>query len=114
MQIGIEIFTDTPARPYKSLGVIKAKVAPMGGMMAKQPTIEDANYKLQEIAASLKANGVINVTYTRGISAMSWKALYAEGEAVIFESEDFACPVCAEQIKRAAQKCRFCGTDLPK
>lgn len=112
MQLGIEIFTDTPNRAYKSLGVIKAKIAPMGGAMAKQPTIEDANFKLQEVAAGMQANGVINVTYNRGISAFSWKALYAEGEAVIFEAEDYPCPVCAEQIKRAAKKCRFCNTDL--
>lgn len=108
--LGIELFTDTPAKPYKSLGRIKAKVAPMGGIVAKQPTIEDANFKLQEEASRLGANGVINITYTRGISAMSWKALYAEGDAVIFESDERACPVCAETIKVAAKKCRFCGT----
>lgn len=26
--------------------------------------------------------------------------------------EDMPCPVCAETIKKAALKCRFCGTDL--
>ena len=27
-------------------------------------------------------------------------------------SDEMSCPVCAETIKRAAKKCRFCGADL--
>lgn len=111
MELNIELFTGEPDKPYKVLGHLKAKIAPIGNF-AKQPTIEDANFKLQEEAAKLGANGVINITYTRGISAMSWKALYAEGDAVLLQSDDYPCPVCAESIKRAAKKCRFCGADL--
>jgi len=111
VSLSIEIITGSTDRPHKSLGSIKARVG-AATIYSKSPTIEDVNFKLQEVAAALGANGVINVTYERGISALSWKALTAGGEAVVFESEDMACPVCAEIIKRAAVKCRFCGQTL--
>jgi hypothetical protein len=47
-------------------------------LFSKTPTIEDANFKLKEIALSKGANAVINVEYERGISATSWKI--AQGE----------------------------------
>jgi hypothetical protein len=109
--IGIEIHTGDPGRPYKSLGSIQARVG-AATALSKTPTLEDVNFKLQEVAASKGANGVINVTYDRGVSLMSWKALTARGEAVIFESDERACPECAETIKMAAVKCRFCGASL--
>ena len=34
------------------------------------------------------------------------------GLAVEKESEFIECPSCAEEIKRNAKKCRFCGYDL--
>jgi rRNA maturation endonuclease Nob1 len=106
--IGIEIHAGDPGRPHKSLGQIQARVG-AATALSKTPTLEDVNFKLQEVAAKLGANGVINVTYDRGISMMSWKALTARGEAVIFEADEKSCPECAETIKMAAVKCRFCG-----
>jgi predicted RNA-binding Zn-ribbon protein involved in translation (DUF1610 family) len=70
------------------------------------------NWKLQEAATRMGANAVINVTYDRGISATSWKALTATGIAVVFETEDVKCPSCAETIKRDAKKCRYCGEEM--
>jgi hypothetical protein len=111
--INIELIVGTPSQPYKSLGLVEGKVQAATNF-SKTPTIEDANFKLQEAAARLGANAIINVTYERGISLTSWRALTAKGEAVILESDDYACPICAETIKRAAVKCRFCGADLNK
>ena len=111
MALEIEIVTGPTTRTFKSMGQVKARVG-AATIYSKTPTIEDVNFKLQEVAANMGANGVINVTYERGISLLSWKALTAFGEAVLFESEDMACPICAETIKKAAVKCRFCGTIL--
>lgn len=111
MNIGIEIHAGDPGKPFKSLGMVQAKVG-AATIASKTPTIEDANFKLQEAAAKLGANGIINVTYDRGISMTSWKALTAKGEAVFFESDEQLCPTCAETIKKAAKKCRFCGAQL--
>jgi len=106
--IGIEIHAGDPGRPKKSLGPVQARVG-AATALSKAPTLEDVNFKLQEVAAKMGANGVINVTYDRGISMMSWKALTARGEAVVFEVDEKSCPECAETIKMAAVKCRFCG-----
>lgn len=67
---------------------------------------------LDEEGAKRGGNGVINVRYERGVSMTSWKALTAYGEAVIFESDEKVCPSCAETIKAAATKCRYCQTEL--
>jgi uncharacterized protein YbjQ (UPF0145 family) len=40
------------------------------------------NEKLRHVAAEQGADAVINVTYARGISFTSWKALTATGTAV--------------------------------
>ena len=107
----IEIHDNAPERPYKSLGGVKVRVG-AATAFSKAPTVEDVNFKLREQAVKVGANAVINVQYQRGISAMSWKALTATGEAVVMESDEMPCPVCAESIKRAAQKCRFCGAEI--
>ena len=91
-------------QPYKSLREITAK-ASKGSVFSKSPTIEDVNFKLQEEASKLGANAVINVTYDRGMSLMSYEVLKAVGRAVIVESDEVKCPFCAEMIKRAAKKC---------
>jgi rRNA maturation endonuclease Nob1 len=108
--LNIEIVAGSTNRLFKSLGPIKARVGAVT-IFSKTPSLEDVNFKLQEVAANMGANGVIDVTYERGISAFSWKTLTAYGEAVIFESEDTVCPICAETIKSAAVKCRFCGAN---
>ena len=109
--IEIKIFTGEPDTPYQVIKEIKARVG-AATALSKTPTIEDVNLKLQEEASKVSADAVINVSYSRGISATVWKALTATGTAVKLESTDYACPVCAETIKRAATKCRFCGADL--
>ena len=111
MSIGIEIHTADHGKKYESLGQVKARVG-AATALSKTPTLEDVNYKLQEEVARRGGNGVINVRYERGVSMTSWKALTTYGEAVIFESDEKVCPSCAETIKAAATKCRYCQTEL--
>jgi len=107
----IAIHADGIAEPYETRGEITAKVS-KGSLLSKSPTIEDVNFKLQEEASKLGANAVINVKYSRGMSLISYEVLKAVGTAVIVESDEVACPFCAETIKRAAKKCKHCGSDL--
>ena len=107
----IAIHADGIAEPYKTLGEVTAKVS-KGSLFSKSPTIEDVNFKLQEVASKLGANAVINVTYSRGMSLMSYEVLKAVGTAIVAESDEIQCPFCAETIKRAAKKCKHCGSDL--
>lgn len=109
----IEITTGNLDRPYRVLGAVKARVT-SGAGWNKARTTEDADSKLREVALRTypNANAIINVTYQRGISATSWKALTVIGTAVVAESDEQACPHCAETIKRAAKVCRFCGRDV--
>lgn len=108
----VEICLGNLDRPYKVLGPIKARVT-AGAGWNKARTTEDVDSKLREVALKMGANAVIGVTYERGISATSWKALTAHGTAVVAESDERTCPHCAETIKRAAKVCRFCGRDVP-
>jgi hypothetical protein len=107
----IEIHAGGVDRPYKRVSELSVKVS-AASMFSAAPTIEDVNLKLQEEAAAIYANAVIDVEYDRGMSLTSYKVLKARGGAVILESADIACPSCAETIKRAAKKCRHCGIDL--
>jgi hypothetical protein len=107
----IEIHAGGVDRPAKSLGPIKAR-STAATALSKAPTMEDVNFKLREVAMKMGANAIINVQYKRGISAMSWKAMTATGEAIWIESDERPCPQCAEIVKVAALKCRFCGADF--
>ena len=98
-------------QPYKTLGEITAKVS-KASLFSSSRTIEEVNFKLQEQASALGANAVINVSYSRGMSLWSYEVLKAVGTAVIVESDEMQCPFCAETIKRAAKKCKHCGSDL--
>jgi hypothetical protein len=60
--------------------------------------VEDANLKLRERAAPLGANAVINVRYSRGVSATSWKVLTAEGTAVVLDASRDPGPAAAPDL----------------
>jgi hypothetical protein len=107
----IEIHAGDVDRPYRTIGAISAKVQ-AATAFSQTPTIEDVNLKLQEQASRMGANAVIQVQYDRGMSLISYKVLKARGIAVVLESDDVRCPYCAELIKRAAVKCKHCGSDL--
>jgi hypothetical protein len=107
----IPVHEGEPGGPYRVVGEIKAKVG-AATVFSKTPTLEDVNFKLREQAAKLGANAVVQVQYKRGVIATSWKGMTATGVAVVMESDERPCPVCAESIKRAAIKCRFCGAEV--
>lgn len=81
----IELFAGEPGRPYTTLGPVRARVT-AATVFSKTPTAEDANLKLREQAVRIGANAVINVSYARGVSATSWKALTADGTAVLADA----------------------------
>lgn len=56
------------------------------------------------------ANAIIEAEYENGITWTSWRAMKGRGLAVRRLSDEISCAVCAEKIKRAATKCRFCGS----
>lgn len=107
----IAIHTGDIDQPYKSVRQITVKVS-KASAFSKSPTIEDANFKLQEEASHRYANAVIDVKYKRGMSLISYEVLTATGTAVIVESDQIQCPFCAELIKRQAKKCKHCASDL--
>jgi len=107
----IEIHDGEPDQDYKTLGQVRARVT-AATVFSKTPTIEDVNDKLREQALKVGANAILGVKYQRGVTATSWKGLTATGTAVILESDERPCPFCAENIKAAAIKCRFCGADV--
>lgn len=107
----VEIHTGIPDKPYKRLQEIEAKRSKRTAFSA-DPTLEEVNDELRQLAAQVGANAVIDVSYKRGMSLTSYGVLKASGLAVILESDNKPCPICAEPIKAAALKCRFCGADF--
>lgn len=107
----IEIHDGEPDRAYESIRDVSVRVGARSAL-SKAPTIEQVNSKLREEAVKIGADAIIRVSYDRGVSMTSWKALTATGHAVKLVSDERTCPVCAETIKRAAVRCRFCGADV--
>jgi hypothetical protein len=98
----IEVWTGEPGREYRVLGPLKARVT-AATIFSKTPTVEDVNLKLREQATRLGANAVINVTYSRGPSATSWKALTAEGTGVVVDTAPTAPNSLADPLGRIGQ-----------
>ena len=107
----IEIHAGRPDFPFVEVRRVEVKCEATHAFMPA-PTVEEANDRLRALASSVGANAVIETKYDSGISLTSWKSLKATGIAVIRQSDDRTCPICAETIKLAAKKCRYCGADL--
>lgn len=82
---GIEIVVGATNRSYRLIGPIKARVGAIT-VFSPEPSFDEVNRKLQGIALHMGATAVINVTYKRGVSMTSWKALTVKGLAVVFDS----------------------------
>jgi hypothetical protein len=105
----IEIFAGEPGGSYTTLGPVRARVT-AATLFSKTPTVEDVNLKLREQAVRIGANAVINVSYSRGVSATSWKALTANGTAVLADAATPAPPATpagrpdpVEQIRQLSE-----------
>jgi hypothetical protein len=107
----VELFTGKPDFEFEPIRQIEAKCE-SSHAFSNAPSMEEVNSRLRALAAKVGANAVINVDYESGISLTSWRALKGTGLAVRKISDERQCPFCAETIKRAAVKCRFCGEDV--
>lgn len=107
----IEIHTGKVDFAFKPIRRLEVKCEASNALMPA-PTIEEANGRLRALAAKVGANAIVDANYDSGISLTSWKSLKATGMAVVKESDEQICPVCAETIKRAAVKCRYCNAAI--
>jgi hypothetical protein len=109
----IEIHAGTVDFPFQAVRRLEAKCeAPTN--FSKAPSMDDVNQKLRQMASSIGANAVVEVTYESGATLTSWRSIRGFGLAVTKLADDMPCPECAETIKRAAKRCRFCGIDIPE
>jgi predicted RNA-binding Zn-ribbon protein involved in translation (DUF1610 family) len=107
----IEIHVGVPNFEYEAIRKLEAKCeATMA--FSPAPTVDEMNGKLRTMAAKVGANAIIDVSYNSGASLTSWKSMKGTGLAVRKVSDEINCPICAETIKRAAKKCRHCGSDI--
>jgi hypothetical protein len=108
---GIEIHSGKPDFEYSAIRRLEAK-AEGRTLMSRPPTNADVDLQLRQLAAKVGADAIIEVEYHRGVSMTSWQSLKGTGLAVKRIADTKTCPVCAETIKKAAVKCRFCGSGL--
>lgn len=108
----IEIHVGTPGFEYTAIRKLEAKCEATT-VFQSAPTVDEVNARLRAMASKVGANAVIDVQYNSGVSMTSWRSMKGTGLAVQRVADDKACIVCAETIKRAATKCRFCGADQP-
>jgi hypothetical protein len=109
----IEIHAGRVDFPFQAVRRLEAKCeAPTN--FSNAPSMDDVNQKLRQMASSVGANAVVDVTYESGATLTSWRSIRGFGLAVTKLADDMPCPQCAETIKRAAKRCRFCGTDIPE
>lgn len=99
---------------YRVLGEIMVKLTRWTPLERKYGR-EDVDQRLREKALALGANAIVNVRYEQ--KDESWTnagSIEGRGLAVVSESDTTTCPFCAERIKRAAMRCKHCGSDIPK
>jgi len=108
----IEIHTGTVDFDYEPLRAVEAKRT-QTTVFSTPPSIEDVNSMLRELASNVGANAVLNVAYrkTNGYTGLGLPTIKATGLAVRKVADTVSCPSCAETIKRAAKRCRFCGAE---
>lgn len=109
----IEIHTGAVDFQFEPVRRLEAKCE-SPTVFSKAPTIDDVNQKLREMAVKVGANAIVEVVYESGPTMTAWRSVRGKGLAVRRVSDEMPCPVCAETIKRAALKCRFCGAEIPR
>ena len=110
----VRILSTPPDGDYRALGEVAVKLTRRTPLERKYSR-EDADQRLREQAMALGANAIVNVRYEqKGHNLVNAGYIHAWGTAVIDESDTTDCPFCAERIKRAATRCKHCGSDIPK